>query len=117
MQNAPVGKAPNGSGSVWKRKDGRYGAKLTYPYHDPATGRTKKKTETTTKPDWAAAHRWLMEKQTDLLGGAVVSVEDPPLGNFLANWLRDVVDPRSPPTPPWSAATPSGTTSRPRWGT
>ena len=50
-------KSPNSSGSVWKRKDGCYGAKLTYPYHDPETGRTKRKTESTTKPDWGAAHR------------------------------------------------------------
>ena len=92
-----MGKSPNGSGSVWKRKDGRYGAKLTHPYHDPETGRTKRKTESTTKPDWGAAHRWLLEKQTDLLGGIVVSVEEPPLGDFLAGWLRDVVEPAVAP--------------------
>ncbi len=88
-----MGKAPNGSGSMWRRKDGRYGAKLTYPYHGSATGRTKRKTESTTKPGWGAAHRWLLEKQTDLLGGIVVSVEEPPLGDFLSGWLRGVVEP------------------------
>lgn len=87
------GKAPNGSGSIWKRGDGRYGAKLTYPYHDPLTGRTKRKTESTTKPDWDSAHKWLLEKQTDLFGDVVASVEDPFLGDFLADWLRDVVQP------------------------
>ena len=34
-----------------------------------------------------------MEKQTDLLGGVVVSAEDPTLGVFLDGWLRDVVEP------------------------
>ena len=28
-------KAPNGSGSVWERPDGRWGAALSYPYYDP----------------------------------------------------------------------------------
>ena len=60
-------KAPNGSGSVWKREDGLYGAKSN---HDPATDRTKRKKESSTKPDRGAAHRWLPEKQTDSGGRA-----------------------------------------------
>ena len=90
-------KAPNGSGSVWQRPDGRYSAALTYPYHDPETWRTKRKRVTTTKKDWGAAHRWILEKQGDLLGGAVLSPEDPTVREFLEGWLWDVVEPSVAP--------------------
>ena len=98
MQNAAHGKGTERLGlrveakgrALWREAD---------PYHDPETGRTKRKTESMTKPDWGAAHRWLLGKRTDLLGGIVVSVEDPPLGDFLAGWLRDVVEPADAPEP------------------
>lgn len=86
-------RAPNGSGSVWQRKDGRYSASLTYPYHDPETGRTKRKRATTTKPDWQAAHQWLVGMQSKLQGGGVMSPEDPLVSEYLREWLRDVVEP------------------------
>lgn len=85
-------KSPNGSGSVWRRPDGRYSAALTYPYHDPETGRTKRKRLTTTKRSWESAHRWLLEKQGSLLGGAVMSPENPTLREYFATWLSDVVE-------------------------
>lgn len=87
------GKAPNGSGSIWKRPDGRYGAALTYPYYDAETGRTKTKRLSTTKKDWDSAHRWLLNMQNDLLGGVVRSPEDPRVGDFLKEWLADVIEP------------------------
>lgn len=90
-------KSPNGSGSIWQRPDGRYGAALTYPYHDAATGRTKRRRTSTTKPNWDEAHKWLMERQNDLLGGVAVSPENPTFGEFLKGWLRDVVEPSVAP--------------------
>jgi len=86
-------KSPNGSGSVWRRPDGRYGAALTYPYHDPSSGRTKKKRASTTKRTWEEAHRWLVERQRDLIGGVVKSPENPTVREFLASWLSDVIEP------------------------
>ena len=86
-------RAPNNSGSIWKRPDGRWGVALTVPYYDPETGRTKRKPRGTTKTSWEAAHRWLMTKQSELLGGAILSPEDPTLSGFLDTWLADVVEP------------------------
>ena len=90
-------KAPNGSGSVWQRPDGRWGAALSYPYYDPDTGRTKTKRASTTKKGWEAAHRWLMQKQNDLLGGVPDAPQNPPLGEYLDEWLRNVVEPSVAP--------------------
>jgi integrase len=86
-------KNANGQGSIWQRADGRYGAALVYEYYDGAQGRTVKKRTSTTKPDWDAAHKWLVGKQSDLLGGVPVSDENPILSDFLGDWLRDVVEP------------------------
>src|SRR3954447_16283303 len=86
-------KSPNGSGSIWQRPDGRYGAALTYPYHDPTTGRTKRRRASTTKRTWEEAHHWLMERQQDLLRGVVMSPENPTLGEYLEAWLLDVIEP------------------------
>ncbi len=90
-------KAPNGSGSVWQRPDGRWGAALSYPYYDPDTGRTKTKRASTTKKTWEAAHRWLMQKQNDLLGGVTDAPQNPPLGEYLGEWLHNVVEPSVAP--------------------
>lgn len=90
-------KNANGAGSIWQRADGRYGAALTYEYHDAATGRNKRKRDTTTKPDWDSAHRWLVQKQTDLLGGVTASPEDPTMAEYLKSWLADVVEPSVAP--------------------
>lgn len=92
------GKAPNGRGSVWQRKDGRYSAALTYPYYDPETGRTKRKRRSTTKPDWESAHNWLVQMQSDLLKGAVKSPEDPLVQQYLNEWLAEVVEPSVSPS-------------------
>ncbi len=90
-------RAPNGAGSIWRKPDGRYSAALTYSYHDPETGKTKRRRATTTRPDWGSAHRWLVQKQNELLGGAVMGGEDPLLSDFLAEWLREVVEPSVAP--------------------
>lgn len=90
-------KGPNGSGSVWQRPDGRWGAALSYPYYDPETGKTKSRRITTTKGSWEHAHKWLVQKQNDLLGGVPDASEDPTVGGFLADWLRDVVGPSVAP--------------------
>src|SRR5215204_3561718 len=90
-------KAPNGSGSIWQRPDGRWGAALSYPYYDPAAGRTRTKRTSTTKKTWEASHRWLMQKQNDLLGGVPDAPQNPPLGEYLDEWLRDVVEPSVAP--------------------
>ena len=63
-----------------------------YEYYDGAQGRIIKRTSTT-KPDWDTAHKWLVGKQSDLLGGVPVSDENPALSEFLDDWLRDVVEP------------------------
>ncbi len=90
-------KAPNGAGSIWERADGRFGAALPYPYHDPKTGRTMRKKATTTKDTWEEAHKWMVQKQADLLGGVQVSPEDPPFREYLESWLSDVVEPSVAP--------------------
>ena len=90
-------KAPNGSGSIWQRPDGRWGAALSYPYFDPFTCGTKSRRISTTKNSWEAAHKWLVQKQIDLLGGVPDAPENAPFGEFLAGWLRDVVDPAGAP--------------------
>ncbi len=90
-------KAPNGSGSIWLRPDSRWGAALSYPYYDPATGRTKTKRASTTKKTWEDAHRWLMQKQNDLLGGVPDAPQNPPLGEYLDEWLHNVVEPSVAP--------------------
>jgi integrase len=90
-------KAPNGSGSVWQRPDGRWGAALSYPYYDPDTGRTRTKRASTTKKAWEAAHRWLMQKQNDLLGGVTDAPQNPPHKEYLDEWLRNVVEPSVAP--------------------
>lgn len=90
-------KAPNGSGSVWERADGRFGAALSYPYHDAKTGKTKRDRASTTKATWDEAHKWLVQKQADLLGGVQVSPEDPPFGEYLKSWLADVIEPSVAP--------------------
>lgn len=83
----------NGSGSVWKTKDGRFGAKLTYPYHDPETGKTKRKRASTTRRTWEEAHRWLVRKQAELLGGPVTTPTKTTVGEYLQEWLRDALEP------------------------
>ncbi len=94
MSKGKGGKAPNGSGSVWQRPDGRYSAALTVPYHDPDTGKTKRRRMTTTKKLWEDAHAWLMRQQSDLLGNVVRATNDDVLvREFLADWLRDAVEP------------------------
>jgi len=95
MAKGKGSKAPNGSGSVWQRPDGRYSAALTVPYHDPETGRTKKRRLTTTKRYWEEAHRWLMQMQSDLLGGTVATqdAKGATVGEYLQDWLRAVVEP------------------------
>lgn len=90
-------KAPNGSSSIWQRPDGRWGAALSYPYYDPETGRTRTRRTSTTKNSWEDAHRWLVQKQNDLLGGVPDAPENPPLGEYLDGWLRDVVEPSVAP--------------------
>lgn len=86
-------RAPNGSGSVWQRKDGRYSAALSYPYYDPETGRSKRKRVSTTKADWKDAHNWLVGMKSELLGGKVMSPDDPLVSQFLDEWLTEVVEP------------------------
>lgn len=87
-------KAANGSGSIWQRKDGRYNAALTYPYHDPDTGKTRRRRETTTKSSWDAAHKWLVGKKHDhLVGHTEQTGEDPYLSDYLDSWLADIVEP------------------------
>lgn len=74
------------------RSDGRYGVALTYEYYDGVTGRTVKKRPSTTKPDWDAAHKWLVAKQSELLGGVAVTDDNPTLAEFLETWLADAVE-------------------------
>lgn len=88
-------KSANGTGSVWRRKDGRYSAAITYPYH--RDGVTHRKRAQTTKSTWEAAHRWLMERQRDLLGGVQSSPDNPRVGEYLDMWLSEVVEPSVAP--------------------
>jgi integrase len=90
-------KAPNGSGSVWQRPDGRWGAALSYPYYDPEEGRTRTRRTSTTKTSWEDAHKWLVQKQIDLLGGVPDAPENPTVGEYLYGWLADVVEPSVAP--------------------
>lgn len=90
-------KNPNGSGSVSKRADGRYYAALTYPYYDPATGRTKRKRASTSRKDFQSAHEWLVQMQADLLSGKAVHPSDPLVSQFLTEWLSEVVEPSVAP--------------------
>lgn len=89
----PKKRAPNSSGTIWKRPDGRYGVALSRPYHDSETGRIKRKRESTTRADWDSAHRWLVGKKKEVISGIMESPEDPRLADYLAEWLRDVVEP------------------------
>lgn len=97
MAKSKKGKAPNGSGSVWQRPDGRWGAALSYPYYDPETGRTKSRRKSTTKNSWDEAHKWLVQMQIDLLGGVPDAPQNPSLGEYLQEWLADVVEPSVAP--------------------
>lgn len=99
LASAPLSRYPVGHGEGAKRLGldlealrRTLRAKLTYPYHD-ATGRQRRKTESTTKPDWESAHKWPLQKQSDLLGGVVFSGDDPTLGDYLREWLRDAIEP------------------------
>lgn len=90
-------KAPNGSGSIWERPDGRWGAALSYPYYDPEKGRTRTRRTSTTKNSWEDAHKWLVQKQIDLLGGVPDTPENPTVAEYLYGWLADVVEPSVAP--------------------
>lgn len=90
-------KNANGQGSIWLRADGRYGSALTYEYYDPSSGTTRKKRLDTTKRTSEEAHKWLVGKQADLLGSVAVSPQNPTVGEFLDDWLRDTVKPHKAP--------------------
>ncbi len=74
------------AGSVWERRDGRFGAEFRYK----VGGLTK--TLTTTKPDEAAARAWLAEKEADRAEGVVSGSET--VGQYLDAWLAEAVAPR-----------------------
>ena len=75
------------AGSVWERKDGRFGAEYPYRASDGTT-----KTLTTTKRTREAAFAWIVEKESDLANGLLVS-DSQGLSSYLDEWLKDAVEP------------------------
>lgn len=84
----PVGHGEAGGGSVWERKDGRFGAEFPYPI--PGGG---PKTATTTKSTRQKAEAWLVRMQEDAPGGDAPVVSSQTVGRYLDEWLRDAVEP------------------------
>lgn len=74
------------SGSIWPRKDGRFGAEFRYK----VGGLTK--TLTSTKPTREAAEEWLAEREQDFADGGLVPGSET-VGQYLEEWLRDAVEP------------------------
>lgn len=58
------------------------GAANSYPYFDSETGRTKPRRTSTTKKSWEEVHRWLVQKQIDLVGGVPDGTSTPPGGGL-----------------------------------
>jgi integrase len=74
-------------GSVWERKDGRFGAEFSY---ETSAG---KRTATTTKPTREAAESWLEKMRSDAAVGELSAPGSRTFGQYLEEWLRDAVEP------------------------
>lgn len=87
LASAPVSRYSCGmTGSVWERKDGRFGAEFRYKVGSAT------KTLTTTKSTRETAEAWLADKETDHADGVVSGNET--VGRFLDAWLEESVAPR-----------------------
>lgn len=82
----------NGEGSVWDRPDGRAGAALYIP--NPGGGQRR---ITTTKKNRREARKWLGQMLADRDGGLVLGTENPSVGEWLKEWLSEVVEPSVAP--------------------
>jgi integrase len=75
------------AGSVWERKDGRFGAEFSY---ETAAG---KRTATTTKSTREAAESWLEKMRSDAAVGELSASGSRTFGQYLDEWLKDAVEP------------------------
>lgn len=95
-------RALKGTGSKWRRPDGRYGASIVVPRRDPVTGRITRKRLTTTRKSEEAVDAWLLAKRHEIMQAGGV-LEEPEadrkltLREHLETWLRDSVAPRVAP--------------------
>jgi integrase len=76
------------AGSVWERKDGRFGAKLPYPVPGGGT-----KIATTTKSTREAAEKWLARMREDAADAEPIVTGSLSVARYLDEWLRDAVEP------------------------
>ncbi len=72
---------------MWRRKDGRHGARFTW---DTPTG---KRTATTTKATEGEAEAWLLRTRADALDGEPAVSGPQTVAEYLDGWLRDAVEP------------------------
>lgn len=84
-----AGKHGNGEGGVYRRRDGRYEAKLTLP------DGTRKSYYRKTRAEASAA---LTKALRDLAQGLPVSAEKQTVGEYLADWLKSVEHDLAPRT-------------------
>lgn len=74
-------------GSVWQRKDGRFGAEFPVPVPGGV------KAATTTKSTRDAAEAWLEQMREDATDGNLAVSGGRTVGGYLDEWLRDAVEP------------------------
>lgn len=81
------GKRPNGDGTVYRRKDGRWTVAVSFK--DPATGVTRRRVA------YASTQKVALDKRRQLIQqrstGTLVGPARETVGEFLEMWLRDVV--------------------------
>lgn len=82
----------NGEGTVYRRKDGKYEAALSYRLPTGELKRRRQERGTREEADLALARM-----KVDRDGGIVLDGPNPTLREFLVSWLRDVVVPNVSP--------------------
>lgn len=86
-----------GKGSVWPRRDGRWGVSLVYSIQDGLTGGIQKKRKATTRLSEEEAEAWLLKTRYGLTQNEAPATPTDTLAAHLDTWLEDVVAPRVAP--------------------
>lgn len=76
------------AGSVWERKDGRFGAEFPYPIPGGGT-----KVATTTKTTREKAQAWLERMREGAAKAEPIVSGSQSAGQYLDEWLRDTIEP------------------------
>lgn len=89
---------PPGTGSIYQRKDGRWVASITLGYEvDPRTGRKKRVYQDKYFHSEPEAGRWLARALLELEQGSFIPPDRITVGEYLTDWLENVVRPMKEP--------------------